>query len=169
MVHKDLICYYITSVRSFACDLKLSLPKTSKYVVSFCVFATHQQLLCQIIFVFPNKFIETENIAWAFLYLERRTGKEKLIFEFHNFLWKCSNRKSIFTTNCTIQRSLIRLPRFYLREDQFENNSLHYLRWNKFYAISTVIYDNIHRSISRHLLLQFNIAHNIKGENFILN
>ena len=136
----NLICYYITSVCSFVCDLKLSLPKTSKCVVSFCVFATHQQMLCQIIFVFPNKFIKTENTACSFLYLDRRTGKEKLIVDFHNFLWKCINRRSIYTTNCTIQSRLIRLPRFYLQEDRFENNSLHYLRWNKFYAFSTVIY-----------------------------
>jgi hypothetical protein len=140
MVHKDLICYYITSICSFVCDLKLSLPKTSKCVVSFCVFATHQQMLCQIIFVFPNKLMETENIAWAFLYLDRRAGKEKLIVDFHNFLRQCRNRRSFNTTNCIIQSTLIRLPRFYLREDQFENNSLHYLRWNKFYAVSTVIY-----------------------------
>lgn len=115
MTPKDLICYYITSTCSFVCDLKLRLPKTSKYVVSFCVFATHQQMLCQIIFLFPNKFIETENIACAFLSLDRRTGKEKLIAGFHNFLRKCSNLSSIYTTNCTIQRTLFCLPVLFTR------------------------------------------------------
>jgi len=169
MIHKDLIRYYISSISSFVNDLKLSLPKASKYVVSFCVFVTHKQMLWQIIFVIPNTFIETEDIAWAFLGFDRRTGKEKLIPRFHNFLRKFSTLKSIYTTNCTVQTILIRLRPFYLRETQFQNNGINYLRWNKFYAVSTVKYDNIHRSTSTHFLNQFIIAYYGKGENFIFN
>lgn len=120
MIHKDLIRYYISSISSFVSDLKLSLSNASKYVVSFCEFVTHQQMLCQIIFVIPNKFIETEDIAWAFLGLDRRTGKEKLTPGFHNFLRKFSNIKSIYNTNCTFQSILIRLPRFIYGKPNFK-------------------------------------------------
>jgi hypothetical protein len=106
--------------------------KTSKYVVYFCVFVTHQQMFCQMIFVFLTKLIRTENIAWAFLGLDRKTGKVKLIAGFLNFLRKCSNLSSVHTTNCTIQSKLIRLHIFIYRKPKLKITA--YVIWERIHS-----------------------------------